>query len=92
MSVAAAAFQPVDDEIPDFGKADRRSVRPDATRKRSCGREARQIHLMAGHALDVVDWLVERVARLYIVSCRDKELVATTCAPGTGGYRNGRKH
>jgi hypothetical protein len=47
---------------------------------------------MAGDALDVVDRLVERVARLYIVSCRDKELLATTSAPGAGGYRNGRKH
>jgi hypothetical protein len=47
---------------------------------------------MAGHALDVVDRLVERVSRFYIVSGRDKELVATTCAAGAGGYRNGRKH
>jgi hypothetical protein len=47
---------------------------------------------MAGHALDVVDRLVERVARLYIVSCRDKELLTTTCAAGAGVYRNGRKH
>jgi hypothetical protein len=47
---------------------------------------------MAGHALDVVHRLVERVAGLFIVSCRDKELVTTTSAAGAGGYRNGRKH